>query len=118
MTRWSARFGASIGARSSCSISTVSSRSTTPSATPPAARLSQLMESDLRIALEKGQLWVAFQPSVDAISEAITGFEALIRWDHPEHGPVSPAVFIPLAEEIGLIDEIGEWVLQTACQQA
>jgi diguanylate cyclase (GGDEF)-like protein/PAS domain S-box-containing protein len=83
-----------------------------------AARLRQLMESDLRIALEKGQLWVAFQPSVDAISEAITGFEALIRWDHPEHGPVSPAVFIPLAEEIGLIDEIGEWVLQTACQQA
>src|SRR3954454_787786 len=53
-----------------------------------AARLRQLMESDLRIALEKGQLWVAFQPSVDAISEAITGFEALIRWDYPEHGPV------------------------------
>ena len=83
-----------------------------------AARLRQLMESDLRIALEKGQLWVAFQPSVDALSEAVTGFEALIRWDHPEHGPVSPAVFIPLAEEIGLIDEIGEWVLHTACEQA
>ena len=74
-----------------------------------AARDRQLMESDLRVALEKGQLRVVFQPSVDASSEAVTGFEALIRWDHPEHGPVSPALFIPLAEEIGLINEIGEW---------
>ena len=83
-----------------------------------AARERQLMESDLRVALEKGQLRVVFQPSVDASSEAITGFEALIRWDHPEHGPVSPAMFIPLAEEIGLINEIGEWVLRTACAEA
>ena len=83
-----------------------------------AARERQLMESDLRVALEKGQLRVVFQPSVDASSEAVTGFEALIRWDHPEHGPVSPAQFIPLAEEIGLIDEIGEWVLRTACAEA
>jgi diguanylate cyclase (GGDEF)-like protein len=83
-----------------------------------AARQRQLMESDLRVALEKGQLRVVFQPSVDASSEAVTGFEALIRWDHPEHGPVSPALFIPLAEEIGLINEIGEWVLRTACNEA
>ena len=83
-----------------------------------AARERQLMESDLRVALEKGQLRVVFQPSVDASSEAVTGFEALIRWDHPEHGPVSPALFIPLAEEIGLINEIGEWVLRTACAEA
>jgi diguanylate cyclase (GGDEF)-like protein/PAS domain S-box-containing protein len=83
-----------------------------------AARERQLMESDLRVALEMGQLRVVFQPSVDASSEAITGFEALIRWDHPEHGPVSPALFIPLAEEIGLINEIGEWVLRTACEEA
>jgi diguanylate cyclase (GGDEF)-like protein/PAS domain S-box-containing protein len=83
-----------------------------------AARVRQLMESDLRVALEKGQLRVVFQPSVDASSEAITGFEALIRWDHPDHGPVSPALFIPLAEEIGLINEIGEWVLRTACEEA
>ena len=83
-----------------------------------AARERQLMESDLRVALEKGQLRVVFQPSVDASSEAVTGFEALIRWDHPEHGPVSPAQFIPLAEEIGLINEIGEWVLRTACAEA
>ena len=83
-----------------------------------AARERQRIESDLRVALEKGQLRVVFQPSVDASSEAVTGFEALIRWDHPERGPVSPAVFIPLAEEIGLINEIGEWVLRTACAEA
>jgi diguanylate cyclase (GGDEF)-like protein len=83
-----------------------------------AARERQRMESDLRVALEKGQLRVVFQPSVDASSEAVTGFEALIRWDHPAHGPVSPATFIPLAEEIGLINEIGEWVLRTACAEA
>jgi diguanylate cyclase (GGDEF)-like protein len=83
-----------------------------------AARQRQLMESDLRIALEKGQLRLVYQPCVDALTEAVTGFEALIRWDHPEHGPVSPVEFIPLAEEIGLIDEIGEWVLRTACAEA
>jgi diguanylate cyclase (GGDEF)-like protein len=83
-----------------------------------AARQRQLMESDLRVALEKGQLRLVYQPCVDASSEAVTGFEALIRWDHPEHGPVSPAEFIPLAEEIGLINEIGEWVLRTACAEA
>jgi diguanylate cyclase (GGDEF)-like protein/PAS domain S-box-containing protein len=83
-----------------------------------AARERQLMESDLRVALEKGQLRVVYQPQVDASSEAVTGFEALIRWDHPEHGPVSPVLFIPLAEEIGLINEIGEWVLRTACAEA
>jgi predicted signal transduction protein with EAL and GGDEF domain len=83
-----------------------------------AARERQLMESDLRVALEKGQLRLVYQPCVDASSEAVTGFEALIRWDHPEHGPVSPVMFIPLAEEIGLINEIGEWVLRTACAEA
>ena len=83
-----------------------------------AARERQLMESDLRVAVEKGQLSDVFQPSVDASSEAVTGFEALIRWEHPEHGAISPAQFIPLAEEIGLIDEIGEWVLRTACTEA
>lgn len=83
-----------------------------------AARERQLMESDLRVALEKGQLRLVYQPCVDASSEEVTGFEALIRWDHPDHGPVSPVQFIPLAEEIGLINEIGEWVLRTACAEA
>ena len=83
-----------------------------------AARERQLMESDLRVALEKAQLRLMYQPCVDSSSEAVTGFEALIRWQHPEHGAISPAVFIPLAEEIQLINEIGEWVLRTACEEA
>jgi diguanylate cyclase (GGDEF)-like protein/PAS domain S-box-containing protein len=83
-----------------------------------AARERSRMESDLRVALEKNQLRVVYQPSVDATTEAVMGFEALLRWDHPEHGPVSPATFIPIAEEIGLINEIGEWVLKTACAEA
>jgi diguanylate cyclase (GGDEF)-like protein/PAS domain S-box-containing protein len=83
-----------------------------------AARERQLMESDLRLALERDELMLVFQPCVDASSEAVTGFEALIRWQHPEHGLISPVVFIPLAEEIGLINEIGEWVLRKACQEA
>src|SRR3954470_2246550 len=83
-----------------------------------AARQRQLMEFDLRVALEKEQLWLAYQPCVDASSEAVTGFEGLIRWNHPQHWSVSPAEFIPLAEEIGLINEIGEWVMRTACAEA
>jgi diguanylate cyclase (GGDEF)-like protein/PAS domain S-box-containing protein len=83
-----------------------------------AARQRQLMESDLRVALENGQLHLVYQPCVDASSEEVTGFEALIRWEHPERGPISPVEFIPLAEEIGLINEIGEWVLRTACAEA
>jgi EAL domain-containing protein (putative c-di-GMP-specific phosphodiesterase class I) len=83
-----------------------------------AARERQLMESDLRVALEKGQLRVVYQPSVDASSEAVTGFEALIRWDHPEHGPVSPADLHPARRGNRLINEIGEWVLRTACAEA
>jgi diguanylate cyclase (GGDEF)-like protein/PAS domain S-box-containing protein len=83
-----------------------------------AARERQLMESDLRLALEKNELKLVLQPCVDASSEAVTGFEALVRWQHPANGPISPAVFIPLAEEIGLINQIGEWVLRTACGEA
>ena len=83
-----------------------------------AARQRQLMESDLRVALEKDQLRLVYQPCVDASTEAVTGFEALIRWQHPDHGFVSPVDFIPLAEDIGLINEIGEWVLRTACAEA
>jgi diguanylate cyclase (GGDEF)-like protein/PAS domain S-box-containing protein len=83
-----------------------------------AARQRQLMESDLRVALERGELRLVYQPCVDALTETVTGFEALIRWDHPERGPVSPVKFIPLAEELGLINEIGEWVLRTACKEA
>jgi diguanylate cyclase (GGDEF)-like protein len=78
----------------------------------------RLLEMDLRKAMIEHGLHMAYQPVVDASSEAIVGFEALARWDHPTRGLVSPADFIPIAEEIGLIPQIGEWVLRTACLEA
>ncbi len=73
---------------------------------------------DLRGALEAGQLHLAFQALYDAGSQALQGYEALMRWDHPTRGPVSPATFIPLAEEGGLIGAMGAWALREACRQA
>ena len=75
-------------------------------------------ESKLRRALERDELLLNFQPKVDIQSGAITGAEALLRWRNPELGMVLPGDFIPLAEDIGLIVPIGEWVLQQACAQA
>ncbi|HEX7930536.1 MAG TPA: diguanylate cyclase, partial [Sphingomicrobium sp.] len=71
----------------------------------------QVLENDLRQAIDKGELWVAYQPIVRAAGEEISGFEALVRWDHPVRGRISPDKFIPLAEECGLIPRIGTWVL-------
>lgn len=76
------------------------------------------LELALRDALEKNQLHVLFQPVVEAQEGTVVGFEALVRWTHPEMGPISPAKFIPVAEEARLIGPIGEWVLRTACKEA
>lgn len=82
------------------------------------ARSRQDLEADLHKALPLDQLSIAYQPRVNARSFAITGFEALARWTHPVRGAVPPGLFIPVAEEIGVIGPIGEWVLRHACQTA
>jgi len=76
------------------------------------------MEIDLRDAIAEDGFEIHYQPLVDLGSNAVTGCEALLRWRHPRRGMVSPAEFIPVAEETGLIEEIGDWVLRTACAEA
>jgi diguanylate cyclase (GGDEF)-like protein len=76
------------------------------------------LEEDLRDAIANGQLELHYQPFVDAATNRVVGAETLLRWNHPRRGPVSPAVFIPIAEESNLICRIGEWVLRTACHDA
>jgi diguanylate cyclase (GGDEF)-like protein len=76
------------------------------------------LELDLREAIEADAFELFYQPVVDIRSGEIAGCEALLRWTHPVRGPISPADFIPVAEDTGLINELGEWVLQQACQEA
>jgi len=75
------------------------------------------IESELRQALEQGVLALHYQPKVRWSDRSIVGFEALLRWTHPTKGPVSPAVFIPVAEQSNLIIDVGRWVLREACRQ-
>ena len=82
------------------------------------AQARRKLELDLRQAIVRNELEVYYQPCVSLQNDRITGCEALVRWRHPERGMVEPAEFIPIAEETGLIDEIGEWVLSTACADA
>jgi diguanylate cyclase (GGDEF)-like protein/PAS domain S-box-containing protein len=81
-------------------------------------KVRRALEVDLRKALANGEFELFYQPIVDLQHNELSGFEALLRWRHPERGMVSPAEFIPLAEEIGLITPIGEWVLRKACTDA
>jgi diguanylate cyclase (GGDEF)-like protein len=78
----------------------------------------QALEHDLRLAMSAGDLEVFFQPVISGASENLAGFEALVRWDHNEQGFISPQSFIQIAEDTGLINQLGEWVLRVACQQA
>ncbi|NJL07898.1 MAG: EAL domain-containing protein, partial [Methylacidiphilales bacterium] len=76
------------------------------------------LELDLRRALAMREFVLLYQPQLNLASQEITGFEALLRWHSPRHGMVPPSVFIPLAEEFGLIGAIGEWIIRTACREA
>ena len=89
----------------------------TPELTEAAERKLAL-EHDLREALEKKQFELYYQPQISLLTQQIVGAEALIRWNHPERGLVPPDEFINIAEEIGMIDQLGEWVIETACHQA
>ena len=82
------------------------------------AKTRRALENDLREVLTEQQLSVVYQPVVDAKTEEVAGFEALVRWNHPTRGMISPAIFIPIAEEIGLIGRIGDWVIREACAEA
>lgn len=78
----------------------------------------RLIEHDLRHAIERNELRLVYQPQQDVQTSTVMGFEALLRWNHASRGEISPAVFIPVAEEAGAITEIGEWVLRKACIEA
>jgi diguanylate cyclase (GGDEF)-like protein/PAS domain S-box-containing protein len=83
-----------------------------------AAEQRRALEEDLRDALTRGEMELCYQPVVQSKSNMVTGVEALIRWTHPERGPISPALFIPIAEEANMIWQLGGWVLRKACEDA
>lgn len=83
-----------------------------------AVRTRRQIENDLRHAVVRRQLFLEYQPLVDVRDDRIVGYEALLRWRHPDRGLVGPNLFIPIAEESGSIIQIGEWVLEEACSEA
>ena len=82
------------------------------------AQAQRALETDLRRALAAGEFELHYQPILDLRTDRVSGFEALLRWNHPDRGRVSPAEFVPVAEEIGLMAPIGDWVLRAACAEA
>jgi len=76
-----------------------------------------VLETGLRLALKREELYLAYQPKIDLATRQVIGAEALIRWRHPELGQVPPSRFVPVAEESGMVGQMGEWVLRTACRQ-
>jgi len=82
------------------------------------ARLRRQIEEDLRDALHRDEMHLAFQPIVRVDTNRVTAFEALMRWNHPERGAISPEMFIPIAEETAIIHELGTWALHKACEAA
>jgi diguanylate cyclase (GGDEF)-like protein len=82
------------------------------------AERKRALEEDLRDALVRNEMRLAYQPLVHCHSNRITGVESLMRWDHPIEGPISPAIFIPIAEEAGLVGRLGDWALRKACEDA
>ena len=75
------------------------------------------IQTGLRTAIARGEMSLVFQPKIDLSTRQLSGAEALLRWTHPKLGSIAPSRFVPIAEEAGLIGQIGEWVFQTACRQ-
>jgi diguanylate cyclase len=82
-----------------------------------AAQEQMSLQSDLKNAVAKGQMELHYQPKMNGAQAKFSGVEALLRWNHPERGQISPALFIPLAERFGLIGNLGDWIIQEACRQ-
>jgi diguanylate cyclase (GGDEF)-like protein len=82
------------------------------------AQADRLLENDVREAVRRGELHLAYQPILDAAAMEVVGYEALLRWSHPERGSIAPDVFVPIIEDVGLIHQIGGWAIDEACRQA
>lgn len=82
------------------------------------AQAERLLENDVRDAVKRGELELHYQPIVDAKHKGVVAYEALLRWSHPERGAIGPDIFVPIIEDVGLIHQIGDWVIRKACCDA